>query len=67
MAGVKTKREGASKPPQFTPTDCYVCSSVIAKFADGLLVLRIGYEGGSRSSKKSWAHRRCVGSEGGKK
>jgi hypothetical protein len=67
MAGVKTKREGASKPPRFSPTDCYGCGLGITKLADGILVLRVAYEGVKRSSQKSWAHRRCVGSEGGKK
>ena len=62
MAGVKTKRGGAAKPPVWTVTNCTECAKVI-DYSDpkrtvfpGTRVLVINEKG----RRFEWRHRACV-------
>jgi hypothetical protein len=56
MAGVKTKRTGASKPTKFTPTPCEECGQKINVLADAYRVMQI-----KETRKFVWMHRKCTG------
>lgn len=61
MAGVKTKRAGASKPTVFEPANCYACGDLIAKAADSARVLVIAFDGAKASRNYRWQHKTCKG------
>ena len=65
MAGVKTKRAGAAKPPVWTVTDCTECGKVIdytdpkRQVFPGQRVLVISF-GEDRGRRYHWRHKACV-------
>ena len=59
MAGVKAHKAGPSKPPRWTPRDCYLCDLVIETGKDGLMVRRFYYADGKKTELVGYAHRVC--------
>lgn len=66
MAGVKTKRAGAAKPPVWTVTACSECGHVIdytdpkRQVFPAVRVKVISFTEAKGSSRWQWRHKACV-------
>ena len=62
MAGVKTKRGGAAKPPVWTVTSCTACGTLI-DYTDPKRVVFPGQRVlviSGKSRRFEWRHKACV-------
>jgi hypothetical protein len=66
MAGVKTKRGGAAKPPVWTITDCTECGKQIdytdpkRQVFPAMRVQVITFNGAKGNRRLQWRHKGCV-------
>ncbi len=64
MAGVKTKKGGATKAPVWHGGDCTSCNKPIESHAKASRVLIKTFDGAKATHTWDWRHKACIG--GGK-